>query len=133
MKNLVGALAMASFGMSVAHAEPADPVKSYAQLLHHGAFMCKLESENYDAAVRYQSAKQGDIGEKVGACIREYSVKAKEGLPVAIKAAKNDAVKTAIKTLYTDWNAYFGEFDRLSESRYERSESALQTELLTSQ
>ncbi|WP_395598608.1 hypothetical protein AB4P95_05630 [Pseudomonas sp. A1437] len=130
MKMFLAVVSIALVGLSPAQAAPADPVKEYAELLHHGAFMCKVQQDTYDVAKRYQSATQNQDRDKVMSCYQEYSTQAKTGLPAALKAAKNDAVRTALKNLYTDWAAYFGEFDRLSESRYEHSESALETELL---
>lgn len=130
MKMVLAAASVLLCGLSSAQAAPADPVKEYAQMLHHGAFMCKVQQDTYEVAVQYHSDKQGDLSDKLGACIGEYSQKAKEGLPSAVKSAKNEAVRTSLKNLYTEWAAYFGNFDHLSESRYERAESALETELL---
>lgn len=130
MKMFLAVASIALVGLQSAQAAPTDPVKEYAQLLHHGAFMCKLQQDTYETSRRYQAASQAQDREKAMSCLQEYSEKAQSGLSVAMKAAKTDAVRTAVKNLYTDWKAYFGDFDRVSESRYEHSESALETELL---
>lgn len=132
-KTFVNAVLLSSFLIFGVEAGAADPVKEYDELLRHASFVCELDNGNYQAAVRYRSPKQTALGDKLMKCLTDYSAKARSDLPLAIKAAKSETVKTALKAVYTDWVVYFGKFDPISKIRYERSSSALKTELLISQ
>lgn len=132
MKKATLALLFALVSSVLCAQEPAGKAeRDYAGMLQHGAFSCKLKSGLYDAAMSYQSPKQDMARDELMSCIREYADQARSGLPIAVKAAKSEQVKSALKNLYTEWSAYFGKFDSVSESRYERADSALRTELLT--
>lgn len=140
MKRMSVAIAITILTISVgAHADKLTdkPEWQYANLLYEGEFTCRLKNDTYQAAVRYQSTKQDAARDDYMACIHEFSAKAQAGLPIAIKSAKNEQVKSRIKELYSSWDAYFGEFQGpgagASKSKYENARAALKAELVSAQ
>lgn len=134
MKKITfGVLLFASALANADATQPSDPLSEYANLLKHAAFECKLKKTLYESAMRLNPQEQDKRREEEMACIRANSAKAREGLKTALAAARTEPVRVAVQDLYTNWRAYFGDYDPLSEARYKRSEAALRTEVASQQ
>ncbi|MCM2461079.1 hypothetical protein HGO40_11365 [Pseudomonas sp. CG7] len=110
------------------------PEWQYANVLYEGVFTCKLKSDNSRAATNLGSAHQDRARSEYMQCHKEFSEKAQEGLPKAVKAARTESVKTAIKDLYTAWGVYFdnlsGPGSAVAKNSYETARNRLKTELI---
>ncbi|MDG9887169.1 hypothetical protein [Pseudomonas juntendi] len=134
MKKVTFAVLLSASALANADAlQPSNPLADYADLLKHAAFECKLKKSLYESAVRLNPQEQDKRRDEEMACIRANSAKARDGFKAALASAMTEPARLAVQDLYTNWRAYFGDYEPLSEARYKRSDAALRTYVASQQ